>query len=185
MFSFNKIIKTLILTDLAIFSGWGLILPVFAIYIVQNIEGGNAQTVGIAAGIYFVVKAIAQIPIGSYLDIHKGERDDFWFMLIGAVIVALVPLGYLVVHTSGQIYLLQMVYAIGGAMYSPPWGGIFTRHIDKDREASTWSTESAALGLGMGIAGIIGGTVVEGAAGYFFIKESLSPRVKTITFPKH
>ena len=177
------------------------ILPIFAIYIVQNIPGGDAQVVGIAAGIYFIVKAFAVIPIGRYLDNIKGEEDDFWFMFAGVLITGLVPLGYLAIQTPFHLYILQFVYALGAAMYAPTWGGIFTRHIDKDREASTWSVESAMLGLGMGVAGFIGGFIADkigfaplfvfvslmnimGGVGYLFIRDSLFQRGKTVIFPK-
>ena len=46
-------------------------------------------------------------------------------------------------------------------MAVPSWSAIFTRHIEKKREAFCWSLDSSALGLGGGIAGIIGGTIAK------------------------
>lgn len=201
MFSFNKIISTLIFTDIAIFTGWGLIAPIFSIFILKNIEGGDVQVAGVAAGIYFLVRSVAQIPIGRYLDRRKGEDDDFWFMIAGASVVTAVPLGYLFADASWHIYLLQACYGLGAAMYGPPWGGIFTRHMDRGKEARTWSVETSGIMMGAGIAGIIGGTIAEmvgfqvlfifvslmnalGVVGYFFIRDSLAPKGQTITFPK-
>lgn len=201
MFSFNKIISTLIFTDIAIFTGWGLIAPIFSVFILKNIEGGDVQVAGFAAGIYFLVRSVAQIPIGRYLDKNRGEEDDFWFMVAGAAVGIVIPMGYLLASAPWHIYALQAVYALGAAMYSPPWGGIFTRHMDKGKEARVWSVETSAIGLGAGIAGIVGGTIAEtvgfhalfifvslmnavGVVGYFFIRDSLAPKGKTITFPK-
>jgi MFS family permease len=42
-------------------------------------------------------------------------------------------------------------------MAIPGWAAIFTRHIDKGKEAFEWSLESTAMGLGAGITGAIGG----------------------------
>lgn len=201
MFSFNKIISTLIFTDIAIFTGWGLIAPIFSIFILKSIDGGDVQMAGFAAGIYFLVRSLAQIPIGRYLDKRKGEDDDFWFMVAGAGIGVMIPLGYLFAHEAWHIYILQAVYALGAAMYGPPWGGIFTRHMEKGKEAQVWSVETSGVGLGAGIAGIMGGTIAEmvgfhalfifvslmnavGVVGYFFIRDSLAPKGQTITFPK-
>ena len=143
-FNFNKIIRTLIITDFFIYSGWGLIMPVLAVFIIDSIEGGDAGVVGMAIGIYWVAKSILQIPIGKYLDRNHGEKDDYWFMVIGTFLASLTPLLFLVSSEPWHIYGLQIVHALGMAMAIPPWGGIFTRHIDKGREAETWGLESSA-----------------------------------------
>ena len=160
-FNFNKIIRTLIITDFFIYSGWGLIMPVLAVFIIDSIEGGDAGVVGMAIGIYWVAKSILQIPIGKYLDRNRGEKDDYWFMVIGTFLASLTPLLFLVSSEPWHIYGLQIVHALGMAMAIPSWGGIFTRHIDRGREAETWGLESSSLGIGVGIAGIIGGFVAK------------------------
>jgi predicted MFS family arabinose efflux permease len=83
----------------------------------------------------------------------------------------------------------------------PGWCGIFTRHIDKGKEAQSWALDSSALGIGAGVAGIIGGVVVKivgftplfigvGILGIisallcFLIKKELLPKEKIILIPK-
>lgn len=160
-FTFNKIIKLLILSDFTIYSAWGLMSPIFAVFLLENIRGGDASVAGMASGIYWVTKSLLQVPMGKFLDKIKGERDDYWFLISGTFLASLVPLGFLASSEPWHIYSLQILYAIAMAMVIPPWGGIFTRHIDKGREAETWSFESSLLGLGVGIAGIAGGFIAE------------------------
>jgi len=50
--SLNKIVKKLVLTDFIFLFGWGLVSPILAIFIVDNIRGGDAGVVGIAVGIF-------------------------------------------------------------------------------------------------------------------------------------
>ena len=45
------------------------------------------------------------------------------------------------------------------AMTLPSWLAIFTRHIDKGKEAFEWSMETTSIGAGAGIAGGLGGIV--------------------------
>lgn len=45
-------------------------------------------------------------------------------------------------------------------MAYPSWFAIFTRHIDKDKEAFEWSIWSTNIDLGVGVAGIAGGILV-------------------------
>lgn len=156
----NKVIKTFIASDLFFQSGWGLLAPVFAIFIVQNIEGSDARVAGLAATTYWIVKSFLQIPIGKYLDKTRGEKDDFYFLVFGTFLWSLVPLGYLFSKFPWHIYFWQVIQAIGGAMVVPSWSAIFTRHIDIGQEASEWSLRSTSLGFGAGIAGAIGGFLV-------------------------
>lgn len=153
----NKVIKFLISSDLVLNSGWGLLAPIFAIFIVQNIQGGDAKVAGIAAATYWLVKSLFQIPIGHYLDKNHGEKDDFHFMFWGTLLTGLVPFGFIFAFLPWHIYFLQFFHALGMAMTIPSWSAIFTRHVDKGREAFEWGLESTALGAGAGIAGAVGG----------------------------
>lgn len=156
----NKTIKILVSSDLIMFGALGLITPFFAIFITNQIKGGSIEVIGFAAGIYAILKSLLQIPIGKYLDKVKGEKDDFRFLILGYLIVALVPIGYIFSSLPWHIYILQAIYAIGMAMAYPSWFAIFTRHIDKGKEAFEWSVWSTNTDLGVGIAGIIGGIIV-------------------------
>ncbi len=176
----NKIIRVLIFSDFFLNLGWGLLSPIFAIFILQNIASDAskaAEVAGFAALFYWITKSFIEIPIGNLLDKKAGEKDDFWFMCIGTFITAMVPLGFLVSTEPWHIYFFQMVHAIGMAMTLPSWLAIFTRHIDKGKEAFEWSMESTSIGAGAGIAGGIGGIMVS-----VFGFETLFICVSALTF---
>jgi MFS family permease len=157
----NKIVKTLMISDFFLNCGWGLLSPIFAIFVVENIASGSAleaaKIAGFASLFYWGTKSLLQIPIGHYLDKNHGEKDDFWFMFLGTFLTGLAPLGYLLAYLPWHIYVLQVIHAIGMSMALPSWLAIFTRHIDKGREAFEWGLESTSIGLGAGIAGGLGG----------------------------
>ncbi|MDO8530020.1 MAG: MFS transporter [bacterium] len=160
----NKIIKTLIISDFFLNSGWGLMGPIFAIFIVKNVATGSiseaAKIAGFAALSFWITKSLLQIPIGRYLDKNHGEKDDFWFMVAGTFLLALVPIGFLFSNQAWHIYALQMLHALAASLNFPSWSAIFTRHIDKGKEAFEWGTHSTVSGMGMGLAGGIGGIAV-------------------------
>lgn len=158
-FSINKVVKTMIQADLVFISAFGLISPIFAVFITEQIQGGNVRMVGFAAAIYWILKSLLQVPVGRYLDKNHGEKDDFYFVIIGYFLAVLVPIGYIFSYLPWHIYVFQAIYAIGMGMAVPGWSAIFTRHIDKGREALEWSLESTAIGLGAGTMGAIGGIV--------------------------
>jgi len=155
----NKIIRVLILSDVALLSGFGFVIPIFAIFLVDKIQGGNIEVVGYAAAIYWIVNSLTVIPFARYLDKNRGEKDDLWFVVIGNVLAAASVIGYIFSYLPWHIYLLQAMYALGMGMNIPGYSAIFTRHIDKNREAFDWSVRAALIGLGSGVSGALGGII--------------------------
>ena len=157
MIGINKVIKTLILSDFLLQSGWSLIGPIFAIFITQQIQGGSLVSVGFIAAAYLFVKSITQPFIAHFLDVKKGEKDDFKFLICGLFLANLVPLGYVFAAQLWHVFLLETVRGLCMACVVPSWAGIFTRHIDKGWEAFTWSIESTGIGFAAAFAGAFGG----------------------------
>ena len=83
--------------DIMFFSAFGLIGPIFAIFVTKQIAGATIATVGFAATLNLLTKAILQMPVARYIDRHKGEKDDFKFMVAGSTLVSVVPFIYLFV----------------------------------------------------------------------------------------
>lgn len=156
----NKVIKCLILSDLIFWSGWGLISPVLAIFITQKIQEGSVLVVGIASGIYWLLRAGLRVPIGIFLDGRAGEKDDYFFLTFGLFTASLTPFLFLFAKVPWHVYLIQGIHAVGMAMSLSGWSAIFTRHIDKKREATEWGLDATAVGLGLGISSVIGGWAV-------------------------
>jgi len=199
--SINKVIKILVFSDLVLLFGWGLITPILAVFILESIKGGDAKVAGIAVGLYWLIKSVFQIPIANFLDKTKGENDDFYALVFGTILASLAPIGFIFSTQPWQMYSLQGIQALGMAFAIPSWSAIFTRHIEKGREAFCWSLDSSALGIGTGVAGIIGGIVAKtfgfvplfvGVAVLgiisglvvFLIKGELSPKEKVYPMPK-
>jgi MFS family permease len=150
----------MVLSDLAFWLGWGLIGPVFAIFILDHIENGTAMVVGFATAVYWITKSILRVPIGLFLDARRGEKDDYWFMTGGLFVAALVPFGYVYATQASHLYFLEAVHGVGMAMSLSGWSAIFSRHLDKGREATEFGLDATSVGLGTGISGAIGGWAV-------------------------
>lgn len=168
----NRVMRAYIWWDLVINSAWGLLGPVFSIFLLEKIAGGNlaegAKIAGFATLAYWLAKAFLQIPIGNYLDKNHGEIDDFWFYVVGTIITAFIPLGFLFATAAWHIYVLQVIHAVAMSMVIPSSYAIFIRHTDKGREAYESSLDSTLLGLGAGVAGAAGG-IMAGYIGFTVI----------------
>ncbi|MBI2626355.1 MAG: MFS transporter [Candidatus Nealsonbacteria bacterium] len=157
MANINKVIKILITSDFFLQAGWGLSGPIFAIFLTKQIQGADLKMVGFVAATYWIVKSVVQPFIAHQLDKNHGEKDDFLFLIIGMYAANLVPLGYIFSTQPWHIFSLEIIRGLAMACVIPTWAGIFTRHIDKGREAFSWSLESTGLGFAAGFAGAFGG----------------------------
>jgi MFS family permease len=170
--SVNKVIKVLMSSSLALNSGWGFLMPVFAIFVLEKITISDpvaaAKVAGFSALVYWISKSSLQIPIAKYLDKNHGEIDDFWFSVVGIFLASLTPFGFIWATSPWHVYALQFLHALGMAMFIPSWSAIFTRHIDKGREALAWGLNSTVLGFGVGITGALGG-IIATAFGFNFL----------------
>lgn len=157
----NHVVKTLVLSDFFINSGFSVFAPIFAIFVTKQIDGGSLQVVGFAAAIFQIFKSGLQIPIAKYLDKNHGEYDDFYSMVLGTFLIILVPFLYLFANQTIHIYMIQALYGIGASFAIPPWYAIFTRHVDKMQENVEWSLDSIAIGIGAASSAALGGLLAE------------------------
>lgn len=155
----NRTIRILILSDFLLQSAWGFIGPIFALFVTQEVEGGSLAIIGFITATYWLVKSLAQPFISHFLDRTKGEKDDFLFLTQGLVVANLVPLGYLFSTQVWQIFLLEAIRGLAMACVVPTWAAFFTRYINKGWEAFSWGIQSTVVGLAIGFAGAVGGTL--------------------------
>src|SRR3989344_3077515 len=157
----SHVVRTLVVSDFFINAGFSVFAPVFAVFITKQVEGGSLAVVGFAAAIFQIFKSSLQIPIAKYLDKNHGEYDDFYSMVLGTSLIALVPFLYLFATTATQVYVIQALYGIGASFAIPPWYAIFTRHVDKMQENVEWSLDSIAIGIGAAASAAMGGLLAE------------------------
>ncbi|KKR37793.1 hypothetical protein A2361_00270 [Candidatus Woesebacteria bacterium RIFOXYB1_FULL_40_26] len=161
----NKIIEYLTFSDIMVLSGWGLISPILAVFFTEQVKGGTVALAGLAATVYFLTKSIVQIPIARFIDAKRGEWDDYWVMIAGALIISISAFLYIFVQYPWQVIAVQIVYGLGGALAYPAWLAIFTRHVDTHREGFEWSFYYTATDLGSALTGGLGG-LLAAAYGY-------------------
>lgn len=153
----NPIIRALILSDMWMVTGWGLIGPIFAIF-AERIPGGSVFVAGIASAIFLLVKSFTQIPFARWSDKLNNRKT---FIVIGYSLFVLVPLGYIYVTNVWQLYLIQVLEGLGAALSYPAWLAVFSHHVDPAKEGYEWSVYMTGTGLGSAATAAIGGAVAD------------------------
>ena len=161
----GRLVKYFIISDFFLLAGWGLIDPIFSVFIIQRVVGGTLMVVGIAAAIYWIFRSVLQVPIANYLDSTTGEHADFVALVGGLLLVGISAIAMCWVTKVWELYAIHAVHAVAFALYYASWPTIFSRHLDKDKIALDWSLDSSVSGIAAGITGFLGG-VIAGTLGY-------------------
>lgn len=157
----NKIVKTLILSDVLLTSSMGLISPIMAVFYTEKISGGSLVVVGIAGAIYLATKSIIQIPLGILIDKTAGEKFDFWLAFGGSLICTFSAFLYIFAKIPMHIYIIEFLFGLGAGISHPAWMGLFTRNMDKGKESFIWSLEMTPTELGSAFTAAIGAVLAE------------------------
>ncbi len=160
----NRTIKLLMLSDVLIFTGFGLIAPILAIFIKDNLTGGTIFAAGFASTLFLITKSIIQLPFSRYVDKHENKVK--WLMA-GTFIISLVPLVYIFSNHIYFIYAAEILHGIGSGLAYPTWLGLWSTHLDKKQESFEWSLYSTGISVGTAITAVIGATLAE-FAGFTF-----------------
>lgn len=159
-FKVNRVVKYFVLSDLFLISGWGLINPIFAIFVIQNIPGTTAFTIGALAFVYWISKAAVQMPIAILLDRKEGERDDFHTLIFALMLSGFAAMAFVAVKSVFWLFVVQIIHGLSQGFYAPSWSAIFSRHLDKEKYAFDWSLDSTTIGIAAAVSGLLGGAVV-------------------------
>ena len=156
----NVVIRYLILSDTVLSGAIGLLGPIFALFINDFITSENSEVVaGIAAAVFLFTKSVMQIPIADFIDRVRGEKDDFWILVIFTILIGIIPLAYLFINTPLQLYMVQFILGIFTAFTFPTYMAIFTRHIDKSKEGTEWGIYFTTTDLTSAVFAALGGFV--------------------------
>ena len=154
----NRTIKLLMISDIFLVTGFGLIDPILAIFIKENLIGGSIFAAGFASTLFLVTKSIVQLPFSKYVDSHD---DKVKWLIVGTFLISMVPFLYVFAKDIYLIYLAQVLYGVGAGFASPTWLGLWTTHLDKKHESFEWSIYSTSVGLGIAVTALIGATIAE------------------------
>lgn len=156
----NPIVRFFTISDALLTAALGLFGPIFAVYLSGNLNVESPlEIIGIGTSIYLFTRSVGQIPLAYMIDKIKGERDDFYLLLIGNTVFIIVPLLYMLISTPWHLFVIQFVYGLGAALTYPTWSAVFTRHIDEGKEGIAWGIYQTMSDMAGAIAAPIGGFV--------------------------
>ncbi len=164
----NTVVQYLTYSDVLMVMGWGLVSPIIAVFITEQVKGGSLELVGLSTTVYFLIKSLVQVPIARFIDLKHGEKDDFWCMIAGSFLISIAAFAYIWVKYPWQVYVVQIINALGSALSYAAWQAIFTRHIDKHEEGLEWSLYYTSTDLAGALAAALG-SLIAAKFGYYWV----------------
>ncbi len=152
----NRTLKLLMFSDIFVLTGAGLIEPIMAIFIKENLIGGTIFSAGLASTIFLLTKCFVQLPFSRYVDKHDNKIK---WLITGTVLMAIVPFIYSFAEHINIIYIAQLIQGIGSGLMYPTWLGLWSRNLDKDQESYQWTVYSTVQSIGAALSAAVGAAI--------------------------
>lgn len=153
----NKIIKFLIISESVTMLGLGFVTPIFAIFIIDKITGGNIKVAGFAGTVYMIAFALTRLPTAYGVDRKMKENQRLYLLTGGTILFGISYFLYLLVRFPWQVYLLQILSGIGSGSRYSAFTNLYTRYIDKGLESFEWGINAVVTSLALAATAAIGG----------------------------
>ena len=153
------ILRMLTFDDVSFWGAEALMSVIFALYVVQNITGGSATHVGLSLTVRQIVIAFCSIPIGRFLDKHKGYVDEVYFLSIAGFLAGISYFFFAFSNSIWQLYILMAIIGLTHSLSMNAWRSLFYETVDKSERGETQgvyqSVMSVAGALLVGLGGIM------------------------------
>jgi hypothetical protein len=148
-------LRALVLGDSFYLTAFGLLTPIFALFLTERIPGANILTVAIAEAVYLASIGV----IRPFSQLYARNDSSGWrtqhLLWFGSAFVILTPFLYLMSRDMVDVYVIQLLYGIGIAFCEPAWTRLMdkTCAIDHDDIFDRYNTLSTLLAAGLALVG--------------------------------
>jgi MFS family permease len=170
----NKVIMLLTLSDVFTWGSFVVISALSGIYLSNKLGTDTIQFVGIGTGIYFITRAIFQIPVGILTDKLDKDKDEIIILFIGTLLAGLPYLFYPIITKPWQYFLLQFVFGFGISMNVVNWRKMFALNITEGLEGKEYALYDAILSASTAVISVILGVVANIGDEYFDVVMTIS-----------
>lgn len=129
------------------------LLPVLPLYI-QDV-GGTKQQVGLVMGCFAIGLILSRTWLGQLAD-RRGRKI---IILIGTVVAAIAPLGYLIVQSIPALMSLRAFHGISIAAFTTGYSALVVDLSPIERRGELIGYMSLAIPIGMAIGPAVGGYI--------------------------
>ena len=159
-FRVNPIVKAYIISDSLLWSAWNFVTPIFAIFVINNINGGDIESASFGFSLYLISRVVFELIAGKLL-LKTSDKRKMRMAIAGMLCLSIAYLGFAYTQEIFHMYLFYIIAGMGLGIASPAKNALFSIHLDKNKEAAEWGVSDAVSFAGMAIASTIGGIIAK------------------------
>ena len=157
---YSHISEVLTLNDVLYWGGDSFISVIMALFVTQYIEGGSASHIGISWMIYRLIAAVTTVPVGKFLDKHRGYIDEIWSLFAVSILAGFTYIGLSFATQIWHLYLGMGLLGIFRSFDINAWKILFYSHLEKRTQGRAIGTYDAVYSIVIGslyaLAGFMG-----------------------------
>jgi len=154
---FHRSSSILAAADLVAVSAFGLLLPIFAVFLRDTIPGVTLLNVAVAQAIFLTSKAAFDLLFSTFVHAGNHHKRSWSAVALGYAVMAVVPLGYSLAHNMSHIFLLQIVLGMGVGLVGATWHDLFMASTDSQLHGTVYKIYNTAVAFACAAAAILGG----------------------------
>jgi len=163
----NKVILYLTLSDTFVWGPFIIVANLSSLYLSTKLGADTVSFIGIGTGIYFITRAIFQMPIGMLTDKIENDKDEIILLFLGIVLMGLPFFFYPLITEPFQYYVLQFIFGIGVSFNLPNWRKLFALNLDQGKEGFQYGFYEAIISISTAIFSVLIGFVANLGDIYF------------------
>lgn len=157
-FHVNPVVKAFIIAEAFLWSAWDLIMPIFSVFVTNQVKGGNVQLAASGYSTYLITRVVFELFSGPYLA-KKSDKKKIMATVVGMFLLSVGYFGFSIVNDVSQIFIFEAVLGAGLGIASPAKNSLFSMHLDKNKESEEWSITDAVSFICMSLATALGGFI--------------------------
>jgi len=157
-FQINPLIRVYITAETILFSAYNAVVPIFAVFVTNNISGGSVEIAASSYSTYLIFRVLFEIVSGMKIA-KVSDRTKIVLTMTGISIVSISYIGFALSTTIWMIFIFFAVMGVGLGIASPAKNSLFSTHLDKHRESTEWAMLDAAVFTGMALSASLGGFI--------------------------
>jgi len=157
-FSPNIFVKSVITSETIFWASQNLFGPIFAIFVTNEISGGNIETAATAISIYWVVRILLELFSTIFFNKPK-ESIRLLLVIIGFLICGIAQLFFIKADSMLSILIIYSFIGVGIGLASPQRNALFSSHIDKNQETTEWGAYDIIVFTGIALSTTLGGFI--------------------------
>lgn len=163
----NRVVIYLTLSDVSTWGAFTLLSVLSGLYLSHKLGSNTVQFVGIGTAIYYITRAIFQIPLGIITDRYKKDKDEILILFVGTLLIGTPFIFFPYINSPYYYYVIQFVFGLGVSLNVITWRKLFALNIDGGKEGIQYATYETILSGSIAILSIIAGIIANKGVTYF------------------